>query len=258
LQERDQPGLAAIVEPQFHFEIGAKLQIADRLGCLVQQVEEGVEVLGCGVVRARRADDIQRLQTQFSLERAQDIGLAGDADHRQTPVARRARRFQKRKRRRPTHPHAARKGHVGGVGDDGRQGFPAVGGVRQHGKHGIDKAMLQQAGGERGGDAGPLCAGNCRGQTRAQHSVGHAEKRLVRIGVGGAAMYAPFQRRIVRGDELAGPTASLAIAQPRHAAIGAQPVTPGTGKGGNLRAGAGLVEHAVSCGGPHSRYVRKK
>ena len=67
LQERDQPWLAAIVKAQFHFEIGAEFQIADGFWGAVEQVEEGMEVLGRGVVRAGRANDVEGVKAQFSL-----------------------------------------------------------------------------------------------------------------------------------------------------------------------------------------------
>jgi hypothetical protein len=108
LQEGHHAGRAAVVKAQFHPEIRAELQVADGVGPVVQQLQEGVEILGRRVVGTGGADHVDPLEIQFRLQRAQGVGLAGDADQRDAPVASGAGGFQQRQRRRVAHAHAAR------------------------------------------------------------------------------------------------------------------------------------------------------
>jgi hypothetical protein len=69
-QERDQPRRAAIIEAQFNFEISAEFEVADRVWFGVEQVEEGVEILGRCVVGAGGADDVDTVEAELGFQRA--------------------------------------------------------------------------------------------------------------------------------------------------------------------------------------------
>ena len=190
-----------------------------------------MEPLGGRVVRAGRADDIEPLEPQLLLQRAQRVDLAGNADHREPPEAARARRLQQRQQRRVAHPHAAALRHAGGLGHQHRHRAPVVGGVGRHGQHRVDRAGLQQALGDPRGDAGPLRARARPREGGAQHAAERAEVLLV--GAGGIARR-PCTRAssagIIRLDELAGLAAAFRLGAAGDAAIGAKPPPDGRGQ----------------------------
>jgi hypothetical protein len=143
-------------------QVSGKLQVADLLRPRRQQAEEGVEVLGRGVVRAGRADHVEALETQLGLELAQRINLARDADHGQALEALRARRLEQREQRRVAHLHPAHLRHVGRARHQRRPRTPPIGRITAHRQHRIDRTRLEQTLADACGDAGPLCAGERR------------------------------------------------------------------------------------------------
>ena len=86
LQERDLLHAPAR-EAQLDVVVGAELEVLDGLGAVRQQRQEFVEALRRRVVGAGRADHVQALETEFGLERAQRVHLAGNADDREAPMA---------------------------------------------------------------------------------------------------------------------------------------------------------------------------
>ena len=80
-EKRDQP-LPAIIKAQLDPEIGAELEIGDRLRRGIQQLEEVVEILRGRIIGAGRADDVELLEAELGFQRAQGVYLAGNADQR--------------------------------------------------------------------------------------------------------------------------------------------------------------------------------
>jgi hypothetical protein len=229
----------AVVEPQLDAIVGPELQIRDRFGPVGQPRQKGVEILGRGVVRAWRADDMKLLEPQLRLDPAQRIDLARDADQRDPLVPGCRRRLQQRQQRRIAHAHPARPGHRRGVGHDDRLRPPAVVGVGADAKHRIDQPVFQQARAQPGRDSGPLRASEGRLQRGAVHCPERAEENLVgQLLVARAAMHGRLHRRVIGLQELAGLAALPRHRHPRQPAIGAHLARLGRGQRGRGKAGA--------------------
>jgi hypothetical protein len=131
-----------------------------------------------------------------------------------------------------THAHAAALRHAGGVGHQHRHRPPAIVRVRRHGQNGINRAGLQQALADAGGDAGPLRAGQAVHHGGPQHAAERAEEQLVgTLRVAGAAVHPGLGSGIVGVDELARLAAALRVFAAGDAAIGAQPARRGLFQG---------------------------
>jgi hypothetical protein len=215
-------------------------------GSGLKKRQELVEPLGRGVVRAGRADDVEGVEAELVLQRAERIDLARDADDGEPLEALGSGRLEQGEQRRIAHPHATALRHAFGPGDDDRDRAPAVVGVGGHRENGVDHAGFEQALADPGRDAGPLGTVFRRLQRCPEHpSIGAEEALVAQVGVPGPAVQPGLESRIVGLDELAGPAARLGLAAPRDPAIGAE--ASGCGRahgrrpdGRRCRRGAGL------------------
>ena len=215
--------LAAVGKAQFHVIVGAEFQIGDVPGSSASSARNSWKPLGGGVVRARRADDVQPLKPQFLFQRAQRIDLAGDADDGEAAVAAGERRFQQGEQRRVAHAHAAALRHAGGLGDQHRA-WAASGRSGRRPWRAPRPPRRFPAGGRRcGGDAGPLRPLGRRHEGRAQRAAIGTEERLILACRGrGCGRARGFPSPGSRADELAGLAAALVVRGARNAAIGAE------------------------------------
>ncbi len=202
-EEGDFP-FCAVCEAEFDVIVSSEFEVGDAIGVIGETTEEVVEILACGVVGTRRADDVEAVEVELFFDPAECVDLTGDADDGEAFVARLGCWFQKRQKRRVAHAHAADLRHLRGVGDDDRHGFPFVIRVGRHGEDGIDSAVFEEFLSDAGRKACPLCALKRLFKRGAIHFAVGAEEAFIVIGYAGAALDLSFHRGIIRADELAG------------------------------------------------------
>ena len=136
--------MLALLCAQLHMVVRTKFEVADVLRAIAEQVQKGMKIFGGGVVRARRANDIQGLQTLLCFElwfdRAQGINLAGNANHRQAFMPLCQGRFHQAQQRPIAHAHASALRHVAGLRDHHWAWFPSVVRISGSGNDCVDHA----------------------------------------------------------------------------------------------------------------------
>lgn len=133
-----------------------------------------MEILGRCVVRTRRANDIEPLESQLGLKLAQHIDLTGDTDQSQSAKTSACAYWNKASKRvhRIRVPHAL---HLSSFNDEAGLRFPTIIRIRRHRDY---RAIFQQFGPAARGDTHPLCAIHGFGNSHSMHPLDQTEKQL--------------------------------------------------------------------------------